>query len=115
MGPVRRVHRTEGDHVLVWNSLRTFGPALRFDPHPLPKGEHPGQGVWRAASTPGGATPARPRLSLPLSHPDLTSRIDGPRDASGTELCDRALRTEGPLLKWGLLRNEPAAWSAVDN
>jgi hypothetical protein len=50
-----RVHRTEGDHVLAWNALRRFGPVLRFDPHPLPKGEHPRQGVWYAASTPGGA------------------------------------------------------------
>ena len=50
-----RVHRTEGDHVLAWNALRIFGPVLRFDPHPLPKGEHPGHGVWYAASTPVGA------------------------------------------------------------
>lgn len=50
-----RVHRTEGDHVLAWNALRTFGPLLRFDPHPLPKGQHAGQGAWYAASTPGGA------------------------------------------------------------
>jgi len=50
-----RVHRTEGDHVPAWNALRTFGPLLRFDPHPLPKGEHGGHGAWYAASTPGGA------------------------------------------------------------
>ena len=50
-----RVHRTEGDHVLSWNALRTFGPLLRFDPHPMPKGEHVGHGAWYAASTPGGA------------------------------------------------------------
>lgn len=50
-----RVHRTEGGHVLAWNALRTFGPLLRFDPHPLPKGEHAGHGAWYAASTPGGA------------------------------------------------------------
>lgn len=50
-----RVHRTEGDHVLPWNALRTFGPLLRFDPHPLPKGQHAGHGAWYAASTPGGA------------------------------------------------------------
>lgn len=36
------IHRTEGDHILAdhilaWNALRTFGPVLRFDPHPSPK------------------------------------------------------------------------------
>ena len=31
-----RIHRTEGEHVLAWNALRTFGPVLRFDP-PSPK------------------------------------------------------------------------------
>jgi hypothetical protein len=50
-----RVHRTVGDHVLAWNVFRTFGPLLRFDPHPLPKAEHPGQGVWYSAATPGAA------------------------------------------------------------
>lgn len=50
-----RVHRTEGEHVLAWNTFRTFGPLLRFDPHPLPKAEHPGQGVWYSAATPEAA------------------------------------------------------------
>lgn len=50
-----RIHRTEGSHVLSWNAFRTFGPLLRFDPHPLPKGEHPHHGVWYGASTPGAA------------------------------------------------------------
>ena len=27
-------HRTEGAHVIAWNAFRTFGPLLRFDPHP---------------------------------------------------------------------------------
>lgn len=31
-----RVHRTEGEHVLAWNALRTFGPLLRFDPNLCP-------------------------------------------------------------------------------
>jgi RES domain-containing protein len=50
-----RVHRTEGSHVLAWNAFRTFGPLLRFDPHPLPRGEHVGHGVWYAASSPCAA------------------------------------------------------------
>ena len=50
-----RVHKTAGGHVLAWNSLRTFGPLLRFDPHRLPRGEDPGRGVWYGASTPDAA------------------------------------------------------------
>ncbi|WP_372453036.1 RES family NAD+ phosphorylase [Mycolicibacterium xanthum] len=50
-----RVHRTEGEHVLAWNALRSFGPVLRFDPRPLPKGDHPRHGVWYGASTPDAA------------------------------------------------------------
>jgi hypothetical protein len=50
-----RVHRTEGAHVLAWNAFRTFGPVLRFDPHPLPRGEHAGLGVWYGASSPCAA------------------------------------------------------------
>ena len=50
-----RVHRTEGDHVLAWNEFRTYGPLLRFDPHPEPEGEHPGHGVWYGGSVPGAA------------------------------------------------------------
>ena len=50
-----RVHRTDGAHVLGWNALRTFGPLLRFDAHPPPRGEHDRHGVWYEASTPDGA------------------------------------------------------------
>lgn len=50
-----RVHRTEGEHVLAWNEFRFYGPLLRFDPHPEPKGEHVGYGVWYAGSVPGAA------------------------------------------------------------
>jgi RES domain len=50
-----RVHRTDCDHVLAWNEFRTFGPLLRFDPHPEPKGEHPGHGVWYGGCVPGAA------------------------------------------------------------
>ncbi|KQU47264.1 hypothetical protein ASG84_08870 [Rhodococcus sp. Leaf278] len=51
-----RVHKTDGDHVIAWNALRTFGPLLRFDPHQRPLGEDPGgRGIWYGASTPGAA------------------------------------------------------------
>ncbi|MGO9100104.1 MAG: RES domain-containing protein, partial [Mycobacterium sp.] len=34
-GTLWRVHRTEGEHVLPWNKLRTYGPlpSMRWDPH----------------------------------------------------------------------------------
>lgn len=47
-----RIHRTSGAHVLAWNAFRENGPRLRFDPHPLPVGNHPGIGVWYGASEP---------------------------------------------------------------
>lgn len=50
-----RIHRTEGEHILAWNALRTFGPVLRFDPHHLPRGEHVQHGVWYGVSTPCAA------------------------------------------------------------
>lgn len=51
-----RVHKTDGEHVLAWNAMRTFGPLLRFDPHHQPQGEDPdGRGVWYGASTPDAA------------------------------------------------------------
>lgn len=37
-GPLWRVHRTTGAHVVAWNHLRYFGPidTMRFDPHDPP-------------------------------------------------------------------------------
>lgn len=50
-GPLWRVQRTEGPHVLGWNTLRHWGPAAncRWDPHPGPASEHPGEGVLYTA------------------------------------------------------------------
>ncbi|WP_300681587.1 RES family NAD+ phosphorylase [Nocardioides sp.] len=47
-----RVHPTVGQHVLGWSTLRQWGPAVsaRFDPHPMPTGQHPGLGVTYAAT-----------------------------------------------------------------
>lgn len=48
-----RIHKTSGHHVLPWNTMRTYGPVLRFDPHALPVGDDPtGRAVWYGASTP---------------------------------------------------------------
>lgn len=46
-----RIVRTSGPNVVAWDRLRTWGPsAARFDPHPLPPGEHPGVGVAYSAT-----------------------------------------------------------------
>ncbi|MDD4866076.1 MAG: RES family NAD+ phosphorylase [Mycobacterium sp.] len=50
-----RIHRTEGALVLPWTGFRSFGPILRFDPHPLPQGEDPERSVWYGASSPDAA------------------------------------------------------------
>ncbi|MDH6279981.1 RES family NAD+ phosphorylase [Prescottella agglutinans] len=50
-----RVHRTTGLHILPWKGLRSFGPLLRFDHHPVPRNEHPDYGIWYGASSPRGA------------------------------------------------------------
>ena len=47
-----RIHRTEGNHVLAWNTFREHGPHLRFDPHPPPAQHHDRLGVWYGASGP---------------------------------------------------------------
>jgi RES domain len=46
-----RVHCTEGEHVLPWNTLRTFGPlpSMRWDPHPGPQPMSGAEGVLYAA------------------------------------------------------------------
>jgi RES domain len=47
-----RVHRTQGDHVLPWNKLRTFGPlpSMRWDPHAGREPISTSEGVLYAAA-----------------------------------------------------------------
>lgn len=41
-----RIYRAGGAHPVEWHSFREYGPLDgRFDPHPEPIGEHPGEGV----------------------------------------------------------------------
>jgi hypothetical protein len=51
-GTLWRVHRTEGEHVLPWNKLRTYGPlpSMRWDPHPGPQPISAAEGVLYAAA-----------------------------------------------------------------
>jgi RES domain len=47
-----RIHRTEGEHVLPWNTLRTYGPlpSMRWDPHPGAEPISTAEGVLYAAA-----------------------------------------------------------------
>jgi len=49
-----RVGFTASAHPLGWNKLRHYGPVpqQRFDPHPLPLGQHTDAGVMYTAQTP---------------------------------------------------------------
>jgi RES domain len=51
-GMLWRVHRTQGEHVLPWNALRTYGPlpSMRWDPHPGPEPSSAADGVLYAAA-----------------------------------------------------------------
>ena len=51
-GTLWRVHRTQGEHVLPWNTLRTYGPlpSMRWDPHPGPAPSSQAEGVLYAAA-----------------------------------------------------------------
>jgi RES domain len=47
-----RIHRTQGEHVLAWNQLRSYGPlpSMRWDPHPGPQPTSTAAGVLYAAA-----------------------------------------------------------------
>lgn len=47
-----RIHRVAGAHPSAWDELREYGPlpSMRWDPHPLPLGDHVGFGVSYAGS-----------------------------------------------------------------
>lgn len=51
-GVLWRVHRTQGPHVLGWDTLRAWGPVAsgRWEPHPQRAGNQPGEGVMYAAT-----------------------------------------------------------------
>jgi RES domain len=51
-GTLWRVHRTEGEHVLPWNKLRTYGPlpSMRWDTHPGPRPISAAEGVLYSAA-----------------------------------------------------------------
>jgi RES domain len=51
-GALWRVHRTEGQYVVAWNKLRTYGPlpSMRWDPHPGTQPISGSEGVLYAAA-----------------------------------------------------------------
>lgn len=76
--PLWRVHRTAGNHVGGWNQFRMYGPVegMRWEPHPLPKGDHP-VGVMYTATSPSTALAEVGQLHRTVDtlsgHPYLTS------------------------------------------
>jgi hypothetical protein len=51
-GALWRLHRTEGEYVVAWNKLRTYGPlpSMRWDPHPGTQPISGSEGVLYAAA-----------------------------------------------------------------
>ena len=51
-GVLWRIHRIQGEHVLAWNQLRSYGPlpSMRWDPHPGPQPSSAAEGVLYAAA-----------------------------------------------------------------
>jgi hypothetical protein len=62
-GTLWRVHRTESEHVLPWNALRTYGPlpSMRWDPHPGPEPISAAEGLLYAAADDRPASPRSTR------------------------------------------------------
>lgn len=89
-GPLWRVYRSAGEHAGTWNALRHHGPVpgMRFDPHPLPPGDHPSVGVLYAATdavTSLGETDQRRRV---LDRVQNAPRLVGWRPSRPLTLLD---------------------------
>jgi hypothetical protein len=88
-GPLFRIHDTGGRHPTRWDALRTYGPLdARWDPHPLPTGEHPAYQMAYAATdplTPFGEFFQRTRV-IDLSRPSL--HLSGWRPSRQLRLLD---------------------------
>lgn len=52
-----RIYRAAGQHPAAWHDFRAYGPVdARFDPHPMPVGEHPDDAVmYGVLESPRGA------------------------------------------------------------
>jgi hypothetical protein len=90
-----RVHRTVGEHVLAWNEFRIYGPLLRFDPHPEPKGEHPAHGVWCSGSAPGAALAEAFRQDRTIDRTRSAPYLTGVRFTRQLHLLDVATDSAG--------------------
>lgn len=111
-----RIHRTRGAHVLGWNEFRQFGPtASRYDPHPTPRGTHPGYGVLYTATSLRTALAevfqARRRVNTVTGAPHATSWSPA-RPLRLLDLTgDWALRNGGAYALASAPRSTCRAWS----
>lgn len=90
-----RVHPTSGAHVLPWNTLRTFGPVLRFDPHPLPRKTHTRHGVWYGATDVPGALAEAFQTTRVIDTHTRTPYLTAVRFTRSLQLLDLAAHGDG--------------------
>lgn len=106
-GALWRIRTVKGPHPSPWNGFRTFGPTgSRWDPHPLPRGDHPGFGVSYAAATPG--TCAAEVFQL-----QRTIVLSDEQELTGWQPT-RALRLLDLTGSWALRHGAAHALSAAD-
>lgn len=102
-GALWRVHRTEGEHVLPWNRLRTYAPlpSMRWDPHPGSQPISAVEGVLYAAAD----------VATSLAEVYQTTRVIDTRAGAATLTAwrpQRSLRLLDLSGTW-LLRNTASA------
>lgn len=94
-----RIHQTTGNHVIPWNTHRTYGPILRFDPHPPPPADHPPTcGIWYGANNPDTALAE-------------TFQVDRTIDRHRGDPYLTGLTFTRPLTLLDLTTTSPGAWA----
>lgn len=113
-----RIHPVRGPYPQPWNGFRAYGPlgTARFDPHPAPKGDHPGYGVAYVAGDEATCAAERFQSSRTIA---LTGEHDltGWLPARDLELLDLtgtwALRNGAAASLGAAPRSVCRAWSAT--
>lgn len=105
--PLWRIHRVAGRHSAQWDDLREYGPlpVMRWDPHPMPMGTHPGAGVSYAS----------PYLDTAVAEAFQGTRVitlSGERALVGW-IPDRPLRLLGLTGDWAIRNGASASLPAA--